>query len=125
VIQNFEIKIVRLKNSEDIIGFCYIDQETDTLYLKYPKTFYMNYDIEYEEELILVDWLPESAFYSQEITLNTDNILFTTFPNIEFGHDYLKSIRDSLNPESDMSMKINETLDEIIHDIPDGSYTIH
>jgi hypothetical protein len=129
MIENFELKIVRLKTGEDVIGFVYIDTKTNALHLRFPKTFYMNYDIEYEEEMILVDWLPQAAFYSQDISFSADNILFTTYPNVEFGYEYLKSIIESIDPESDIYEKINKTLNAIKEEeeemVPDGSYTVH
>ena len=128
MIERFEIKIVRLNNGEDIVGFCYIDEESKVLHLKYPKTFYINYDDEFSEETILIDWLAKSAFYSQEIAFDANNILFDAYPNIEFGYEYLKSIKDHLDPNSDVSIKINETISEIESDmenVPEGSYIVH
>lgn len=111
MIEQFELKLIRLKSGEDIIGFCYID-DSNILHLKYPKSFYSNYIEEYEE-LILLDWLPASAFYSQEISFSVDNILFKTYPNVGFGYAYLKSIRDSIDTNSKLSDKINKTLKDI------------
>ena len=53
---------------------------------------------------------------------------FTTYPNVEFGYEYLKSIIESIDPESDIYEKINKTLNAIKEEeemVPDGSYTVH
>lgn len=127
MIENFELKIVRMKTGEDVIGFVYIDTKTNAIHLRFPKTFYVNYDMEYEEDMVLVDWLPQASFYSQDISFNADNILFDTYPNIEFGHEYLKCIIESIDTESDIYQKINKTLAGIEQDgmVPPCSYTIH
>ena len=51
--EKFEIKIVRLRTGEDLIGFYHQDKETNTVILKYPKTFYPTIDVENETEEII------------------------------------------------------------------------
>jgi hypothetical protein len=112
MIGRFEVKIVRMKSGEDIISFCFEDKETKTIYLKHPKTFYYNFDIETgEEDLMLVDWLPKQAYYSQDIAFSSDNILFITFTTVEFGSTYLESILEFLEPQSELATNIKSTLD--------------
>ena len=129
MIENFEIKIVRMKSGEDIIAFVYEDYRNNRIHLKFPKTFYFNYDIEIdEEELILIDWLTRKAFAYQEIYFPLDQILFTSYANIEFGYEYLDLILDSMDQKSELAAKIRETISKLRSeeglDIPDD-VTIH
>jgi hypothetical protein len=128
MLENFEIKIVRMKSGEDVIGFIYEDHKNRKTHIKFPKTFYFNYDTDTdEEELILIDWMTPRAYAYQEISICSDNILFTSYSNIEFGQGYLESILNNLNPESELAAKIQQTIDNIIVEeleIPTNS-TLH
>ena len=128
MLENFEIKIVRMKNGEDIIGFIYEDHKNRKTHIKFPKIFYFNYDTDTgEEELVLIDWMTPRAYAYQEISICSDNILFTTYSNIEFGQEYLESVLSCIDPDSDVAAKIQRTIDEIISqelDVPTNS-TIH
>ena len=114
MIEKFEIKIIRMKSGEDIIAFVYEDYKNNKIHLKFPKTFYFNYDTETDEEsLILVDWMTRKAFAYQEISFPADQILFLSYSNIAFGYDYLYSILDKLDQESDLASKIRKTMSEL------------
>lgn len=105
----FEMKIIKLTTGEDIICFYY---SKDSLsWIKYPKLFYANYDVDTgEEELILVDWLPKAAYYYQEVSINSNNVLFSTHTNVKFGYNYLSVLLDELDPESELALRIKKTL---------------
>jgi hypothetical protein len=122
MIENFEIKIIRLKSGEDIIAFVYEDYKNKIIHLKFPKTFYFNYDSETDEEsFILVDWMSRKAFGYQEVSFSTDEVLFTTYSNAVFGYEYLDSVLEKMDPKSELATKIKENikranLDEYIPD---------
>ena len=116
--ENFEIKLLRLKSGEDIICFCFEDFKNQKVYIRHPKTFYVNYDIESESlgDLLLVDWLPPQAFAYQEVILNTSDILFVSYSTMSFGVRYLKSLIENLDPDSDLVKQINVSLREFSSD---------
>lgn len=123
MIEKFEVKIVRMKSGEDIVCFCYEDFKNSKLYLKYPKTFYSTFDTETEdEELVLLDWLPQKAFGYQDVCISIDNILFTTLTTVDFGYEYLHSIVDLIDSESELSKTIKSAIEET--SVPDKS-TLH
>lgn len=123
MIEKFEIKIVRLKTGEDLICFCYVDYKTNQVYIKYPKSFYYMYNTEEnEDELVLIDWLPDSAFAFQDVMISLENTLFITFATIAFGYSYLKELSKLLPPKSDMAEKVNDAIEKF--SIPDD-VTLH
>jgi len=123
--EKFEIKIVRLKTGEDLIGFCHQDKETKTVIIKYPKTFYPTIDFENEtEEIIMVDWMPLEAFPLQEAPIPMDHVLFVSYSVIEFGYRYLDAILDYLDPESTLAKQIKETIISETNITPKG-FSIH
>lgn len=132
MIDKFEIKIIRFKTGEDIVGFVL---ETDsTIEIKYPKVFYFSIDTEeYDSELIMMDWMTNLAFAFQYATFNKSEVLFVTYPNLEFGYNYLSAVLEDLEPKdlepeskfygqiknllNEQNDFINEELDKII--VPD------
>jgi hypothetical protein len=129
MIENFNIKIVRMKSGEDIIAFVFEDYKNKKIHLKFPKTFYFNYDTDTEEEdLVLVDWMTRKAFAYQEVYFSMDEILFTTYSSIMFGYEYLDALLQNMDPTSELAAKIQESIDGIKSgsdlDIPDDT-TMH
>jgi hypothetical protein len=123
--EKFEVKIVRLKTGEDLIGFYYNDKENNTVILKYPKTFYPVIDVENEnEEIVMVDWMPVEAFPIQEAPIPMDHVLFVSYPAIEFGYRYLDFVLEYLDPESTLAKQIKETIIAET-DIPPEGTSIH
>lgn len=123
--EKFEVKIVRLKTGEDLIGFYYNDKENSTVILKYPKTFYPVIDVENEsEEIVMVDWMPVEAFPIQEAPIPMDHVLFVSYPAIEFGYRYLDFVLEYLDPESTLAKQIKETIIAET-DIPPEGTSIH
>lgn len=109
--EQFDIKIIRMKSGEDIICFCFEDYKNNKIYIKYPKTFYFNYDSETEEEeLILVDWMTKLAFAYQEVSIPAENILFTTYANIIFGYRYLTDLIKNVNLDPVLLEKIKSII---------------
>jgi len=126
--KNFEVKNVRLKIGEDIICFYY--EENGISYLKYPKTFYTTYDSEidsddYRREIALLDWIPKEAYFKQEIEFKSENVLFTGYPTISFGYEYLNSIIKYVETsDSEFAKKIKEVKFQLEKSSND-SETIH
>jgi hypothetical protein len=119
----FDIKIIRLKTGEDLIAFCFEDFKFNRIVVKHPKTFYPSIDIDSGiEELIVVDWMPKDAFPIQEVSFSRDHVLFTTYASKGFGYRYLDEILDEVEPGSDLSDRIKQTIEEAI--VPDGE-TVH
>ena len=113
MIENFEIKLVRMKNGEDLICFCFEDLENKKIHIKYPKNFWQNYDIDTgEDEIVIVDWLPLMAYAYNSVSVDSDQVLFTSYPTTIFGIRYLKELIDTLNPDSDLAKQINTSLEQ-------------
>jgi hypothetical protein len=111
MVEKFEIKIIRFKSGEDIVGF--VCETGDIVEIKHPKVFYFTVDTEeYESELVMMDWMTSYAFAFQFATLPKSEILFITYPNLEFGYNYLKCILEELDPESKFYKQIKTLLTE-------------
>ncbi len=116
----FEVKIIRLISGEDIIGFVYEDSTLSRVYIKFPKIFYFNFNTDsLDEELILVDWMPQQAFFNQETSIANSNVLFITDCNVDFGYKYLDSIQETMTLPKSVSENI-ESLKET-SSIPDDA----
>ena len=116
--EKFEIKIIRFKNGEDIIGF--VLESGSIVEIKYPKVFYFSVDTEeYESELIMMDWMTNLAFAFQFATFKKSEVLFITYPNLDFGYNYLSAVLEDLEPESKFYNQIKGLLDEQLTSIDD------
>lgn len=110
MLQNFEVKIIRFKNGEDIIAF--VHEDNDSICIKCAKTFYFNIDTDTNtEELVIVDWMNNQAFSTQEVTIDRSNILFSQYPNIKFGYEYLYIIQEEIDPETQVYKQIKQSLE--------------
>ena len=84
-----DIRIVRLKNGEDIIGsFCNMDGK---IQLIEPMTVSVVQKGN-ESGLIMSHWLPVQLIKKNEIILNNDDILTTFEPNEEFSEYYSNTV---------------------------------
>ena len=121
--EKFEIKIIRFKNGEDIIGF--VLESGSIVEIKYPKVFYFTVDTEeYESELIMMDWMTNLAFAFQYATFKKSEVLFITYPNLEFGYNYLSAVLEDLEPESKFYNQIKGLLDEQLTSIDEEQNSI-
>ena len=122
----FEVKLVRMKNGEDLIAFCYEDVGEQLLHVKYPKSFYFGYDSDSPDpELMLNDWLPKQAYAIQQASFPISDTLFISHANIEFGHFYLQEIVDSLDPESDAAKQIVDTIKSMVDEVVPENTIFH
>ena len=111
--EKFEIKIVRLKTGEDIIGFIFEDKQNNTVEIKYPKTFYSSFDSDIGyDEIIIVDWLPNAAYAYQETIVDRSDILFVAYATIQFGVEYLKDILLDVDPKLPVYKSIEQLVDQ-------------
>ncbi|MGE5862461.1 MAG: hypothetical protein ACM31H_01705, partial [Nitrososphaerales archaeon] len=111
--EKFEVRIIRFnKTSEDVIAFAY--EDTNTVELRYPKLFYSSMlDTDTgEEDMTIIDWMSPATFGEQEVTINKSDILFISYPNVDFGHYYLSVLVDELDPESKLSKQLTKVLEE-------------
>lgn len=130
MLENFHIKIVRLKTGEDIICFCYEDYKNNKVYIKYPKSFYMAFDPSNDnQELVLEDWLNPLAFALSDVYIRSEDVLFLSYSNISFGCRYLSELLNTLDDESELYDGIKETLEKYQQDLSDelipNKTTIH
>ena len=127
MIEKFELKIIRMKTGEDLIGFCFEDRINNKIIIKYPKTFYSYIDPDTsDEEIVLIDWLPKLAFYSQEVKFDSNNVLFSSYTNTAFGYQYLSVIQDSLDETTELATKIQKMLSETKDSFPEAKNdTLH
>ena len=121
--ENFEVKIIKLKTGEDLIGF-YHERLDGKSILKYPKIFYywLNVDSE-EEEIMMNDWLMPEAYATQEVVIPSDQILLVSYPIVSFGYRYLDSVLEYLDPDSKLAQQIKQTIIESID--PEEGSSIH
>lgn len=116
MIEKFEIKIVKLKTGEDLIGFCFESTENNTVILRHPKIFYVVFELDDEEneegkeKLVMTEWLHLDAYATQEAPIPREHVLFTTYPTVNFGYRYLEYIMEQLDPDSTLAKQISEAI---------------
>lgn len=100
-----DIRIVRLKSGEDIIGsFCTKD---GYIHMQEPMTV----DVVQkgnQSGLIMTHWLPVQLIKKNEITLNCNDVLTTFEPNAEFSEYYSNTVAKIA-----MLMKAKEVADNL------------
>jgi hypothetical protein len=110
------IRIVRLKNGEDIVGFV---TDNDT---KYDIVEPMSVDIDYRGKdagLIMRHWLPVQLVKKNEISINTADVLCLLEPADDFCEYYtntVEKIRELLKAKN----LVNDLNDDEVNDIMDA-----
>jgi hypothetical protein len=111
------IKIVRLKNGEDIIGNL-MTLPIDDIQITEPMSVYIS-NRGQESGLVMAHWLPVQLIKKNEITLKSCDVLTMFEPNQEFEEYYLNTVEKikSLMKAKELS---DEMTDEEIEDIMDA-----
>lgn len=120
-----EIKILRMKTGEDIIG--YVSEINDSKnHIKYP----MMVDIETQnghDAYVLRSWLPFQLYKTNEVSIWSNDILFITDPSETFIQYFTKmvttlekyitasDIMEHLDEEALLSEVIDEKEHSVVH----------
>lgn len=89
------IKIVRLKNGEDIVGQLFDYKDTDGKIESYDVIEPMTVDVEYrgkEAGLVMRHWLPVQLVKHNEINIKTDDVLCLLEPSDDFAEYYVNTV---------------------------------
>jgi hypothetical protein len=121
-----DIRIVRLKNGEDIIGsFCNVDGKIQLVEPMIVSVIQRGN----ESGLVMSHWLPVQLIKKNEIILNNDDILTTFEPNDEFSEYYsntVEKISMLLQAKRIAANMTDEEIDEVMKAIESGNgETIH
>jgi hypothetical protein len=111
------IKIVRLKNGEDIIGNL-MTLPIDDIQITEPMSVYIS-NRGQDSGLVMSHWLPVQLIKKNEITLKSCDVLTMFEPNQEFEEYYLNTVEKikSLMEAKELSDKMT---DDEIEDIMDA-----
>ena len=120
-----EIRIVRMKTGEDVIGFV-SDIDDSKYHIKYP----MMVDIENQaghDAYVLRTWLPFQLFKTNEVSLWSNDVMFISEPSDTFLEYYNKmvstlekyitatEIMEHLDEEAILSEVIEEKEHSVVH----------
>ena len=121
------IKIVRLKNGEDIIG-----QICDSANGNYDITEPMSVSLVqkgHESGLVMSHWLPVQLIKKNEIKINSRDVLTIFEPNDEFAEYYtntVEKINDLLKAKNLANSMTDEEIEDIMDALEDGNgQTLH
>jgi len=110
------IKIVRLQNGEDIIG--YVTNNYDQYHIENP----MSVDIEYignKAGLLMKQWLPLQLVKKSSVTLKEKDILFVVDPSDDFSEYYVHTV-EKIAEVLDYKEKTKDMNEEEINIIMDA-----
>ena len=88
-----DIRIVRLKDSTDIVAS--IEFKEDYVILYDPLLMSVQHFRGNQGQLVLINWLPHSLIIENIASLKTDDILMTMIPNDEMLDHYLDTVEKS------------------------------
>ena len=123
------IRIVRLKNGEDIVGQ-YTANGLSTFDIVEPMTVGVEYRGK-EAGLVMRHWLPVQLVKKNEITLNESDILCVIEPDEQFIEYYINTvekIHDLLKAKNLVDEMSDEEIDLIMNEFEDmdnNGYTLH
>jgi hypothetical protein len=121
------IKIVRLKNGEDIIGMLHDADNGD-----YEITEPMSVSVVqkgHQSGLVMQHWLPVQLIKKNEIKINPRDVLTMFEPNDEFAEYYtntVEKINELLKAKSLADEMTDEEIEDIMDALDDGEHqTLH
>ena len=121
------IKIVRLKNGEDIIG-----NLTDSIDGDYEISEPMSVSLVqkgHESGLVMSHWLPVQLIKKNEIKINSRDVLTMFEPNDEFAEYYtntVEKIKQLLKAKNVADSMTDEEIEDIMDALNDGEgQTLH
>ena len=109
------IKIIRLKNSEDVIGFV-TDLDDSRFKIRTPMIIDVRNSMDNSQSMfVMKSWLPHQLIEDNEAIMFTDDILFMMQPTTEFCNYYeemidkltqllkMESVLETLGPEQSLA----------------------
>lgn len=96
------IKILRLKEGDDIISFC--EKGKDTIKLTHPVSVYIHSTNELSDELIMKFWLPASLLKKNEVEIHPSCVLTVMEPKDEVKELYFNFL-NGLEINSNLSVE--------------------
>ncbi len=88
-----DIKILKLKTSEDVI--CFYEKLENTIKITNPLSIYIEYNVKTKSQnLVMNFWLPINLIKEQSVEINSSEILATMEPKEEFKEYYLNFINN-------------------------------
>lgn len=116
------IKIVRLKNGEDIVGQLFDYLDTDGKIESYDVIEPMTVDLEYrgkEAGLIMRHWLPVQLVKHNEINIKQQDVLCLLEPSDDFAEYYVNTV-EKIHDLLKARNLVDELSDDEIEDIMDA-----
>lgn len=112
-----QIKIIRLKNGEDIICYVYTD---DNYYFDIcePMTVDIEQRGQYAGHLIMANWLPVTLIKDNRTTLKSEDILTMFDPDDKFCTHYIdmvSKLRSMIEAKNKVKEMTNDEITEIFN----------
>ena len=121
------IKIVRLKNGEDIVGQLHDYKDNNGNIESYDVIEPMTVDVEYrnkEAGLVMRHWLPVQLIKHNEINIKQQDILCLLEPADEFAEYYVNTV-EKIHDLLKAKNLVDELNDEEVNDIMDALEELH
>jgi hypothetical protein len=88
-----EVKIIRLKTGEDIIGYVY-DISDSKFTINNPMLIDVDIDMKSSQQAFVIkSWMPHQLYKNKEVSIWTNDILFISEPSDVFVEYYEKMIK--------------------------------
>ena len=121
------IKIVRLKNGEDIVGQLHDYKDNNGNIESYDVIEPMTVDVEYrnkEAGLVMRHWLPVQLIKHNEINIKQQDILCLLEPADEFAEYYVNTV-EKIHELLKAKNLVDALNDEEVNDIMDALEELH
>ena len=121
------IKIVRLKNGEDIVGQLHDYKDNNGNIESYDVIEPMTVDVEYrnkEAGLVMRHWLPVQLIKHNEINIKQQDILCLLEPADEFAEYYVNTV-EKIHDLLKAKNLVDALNDEEVNDIMDALEELH
>lgn len=104
------IKLIRLKNHDDIVSFA--TEDKGAIKLTHPVSVYISYNTkEDREELVMQNWLPKPIITKNEALIPKSEILCVLEPTKHFKEYYLNFLNDYQSVEE---LTVKEEISDLI-----------
>lgn len=92
MIEEVQIKILRLNTGEDIIGMCVVNEETSSIDIEAPMRVILRRSPAGKSILLMAPWLPFELIEEDSATINFADIITVISPNKHFIEYYTTTV---------------------------------
>lgn len=125
-----EIRLVRLKNGEDVIGYV-TDVENGQYNISEPMSVGIDMPANRQPGLLMRSWLPVQLIKTNEAVISNTEIMFMMEPDAEFCEYYVhtvEKIKEMLSAKKLVDSLSDDEVDDMMHEFEEFQYngdTLH